>query len=272
MARRQTPNNNSDLKQREDGAEATTELEARQQHEQLQYQEEVDAEELAAQEQLQLDDPPSDTLVIPRSMGTAPRPDQIGDSTYEPAESGDGLEEVGGLEGWWENNQHWDQSVEFRGFGPRHRVTDPAVLEVLARQAVVEALAVQQQQQQQQPELLTSTTWARDADPKAALALQVEVAADGSVTAVRGDVDAVVAGLVNHEEDVVETAEEAVETSSQLEADEAQALVASWAEDASWKDISLGDAALKFAVRYFWAAKGIILQRVFIYANAVPST
>ncbi|CAK7245677.1 MAG: hypothetical protein STHCBS139747_007262 [Sporothrix thermara] len=179
-------------------------------------------------------------LVIPGRILSAPRPDQVTDSSYVPAETGDGLEEVGGLEGWWENDQHWDQSVVFRGFGPQQHVTDAATLEVLARQAVTEAVAVQQQQQQH-PELLTSTAWARDSDAQAALALQIEVAADGSVTAVHGDVAGVVSGLVPPEEYIEGDA--ALPT-----AEQAQALVASWAEDASWKSISLNDVALKFAI------------------------
>ncbi|CAK7200352.1 hypothetical protein SEUCBS139899_003046 [Sporothrix eucalyptigena] len=177
------------------------------------------------------------TLVVPGRVQIAPKPDQVADSTYIPAESGDGLEEVGGLDGWWENDQHWNQSIEFRGFGPRHPVTDAVVLEVLARQAVVEAVAVQQQQQDKS--LLTSKAWARSSDAQAALALQVDVAADGSVTGVRGDVAGVVKSL-----QAAETAEEAALPT----AEEAQALVASWADDASWKNIALHDVALKFAI------------------------
>ena len=191
-------------------------------------------------------------LVIPGRILSAPRPDQVTDSSYVPAETGDGLEEVGGLEGWWENDQHWDQSVVFRGFGPQQHVTDAATLEVLARQAVTEAVAVQQQQQQH-PELLTSTAWARDSDAQAALALQIEVAADGSVTAVHGDVAGVVSGLVPPEEYIEGDA--ALPT-----AEQAQALVASWAEDASWKSISLNDVALKFAVRFVYLSTCLVFS------------
>lgn len=220
VARRQT-----DPKQ---PADATTELEALSEAEQLEADEWV-----ALQEQ-----PDESGLIVPGTVQLAPLPGQIADSTYVPAESGAGLEEVGGLEGWWEDDQHWDQSLEFRGFGPRERVTDPAVLEVLARQAVAEALAVQQQQQN--ADLLTSTAWARGSSGPAALELQFDLATDGTVTGVRGNVAGVVEGL---------TVEEAAEdVSAQLEADEAQALVAAWTNDVSWKAISLRDVALKFAV------------------------
>ncbi|CAK7224748.1 hypothetical protein SBRCBS47491_005656 [Sporothrix bragantina] len=198
---------------------------------------EADVDEWAAATEVVEDEP---SLVVPGRIQLAPQPDQITDSDYIPAETGEGLEEVGGLAGWWENDQHWDQSVVFRGFGPQQHVTDAATLVVLARQAVTEAVAVQQQQQQK-PELLTSTTWARDSDAQAALALQIEVAADGSVTAVHGDVAGVVNGLAAQEEYVDKEV-------SLPTAEQAQALVASWAEDASWKSISLKDVALKFAI------------------------
>lgn len=176
------------------------------------------------------------SLTVPKGIRSAPLPSRITDGTYTPAETGDGLEEVGGLDGWWEDNQHWDQSLEFRGFGRQDRVTDPAVLEVLARQAVAEALAVQSQQN---AELLTSTAWSRASDGPAALALQFDVDASGSVTGVRGDVAGVVSGL---------QAESTADSVATPATEEAQALVASWAEDASWKSISLHDVALKFAV------------------------
>ncbi|CAK7274454.1 hypothetical protein SEPCBS119000_006180 [Sporothrix epigloea] len=183
-----------------------------------------------------LEDEPS--LIVPGHIVSAPRPDQVADSSYIPAESGDGLEEVGGLDGWWENNEHWDQSLVFRGFGPQQHITDAATLEVLARQAVMEALAVQQQQQ---PSLLTGTAWSRSSDAQAALALQVDVAADGSVSALRGDVAAVVNGLAGPDEHNDDNA-------AQPTAEQAQALTESWAEDAGWKTISLRDIALKFAI------------------------
>ncbi|CAK7264540.1 hypothetical protein SEPCBS57363_001124 [Sporothrix epigloea] len=178
-------------------------------------------------------------LIVPGRILSAPKPDQVTDSSYIPAETGDGLEEVGGLAGWWENDEHWDPSLVFRGFGPQQHVTDAATLEVVARQAVMEALAVQQEQQQH-PSLLT-TAWSRGSDAEAALALQLDVAADGSVAAVRGDVAGVVSSLTTPEAHA--SVDAALPT-----AEQAQALVESWAEDANWKLVSLKDAAFKFAI------------------------
>ncbi|KAJ4303857.1 hypothetical protein N0V88_001454 [Collariella sp. IMI 366227] len=97
--------------------------------------------------------PPTTKLVYPRGNASmAPEASSVTDSAYTPAETADGLEEVGGLAGWWDNPAHWGDAE--RGarafvqdvaapFGPSEKVTDPAVLEVLARRAVVESLVVE---------------------------------------------------------------------------------------------------------------------------------
>jgi len=81
-------------------------------------------------------------LAYPAELRPVPRPDEVTDPSYVPATTADGLEEVGGLEGWWDNPEHWGPSKDYVGFGARDKVTDPAVLEVLTKQAVVEALAL----------------------------------------------------------------------------------------------------------------------------------
>lgn len=181
-------------------------------------------------------------LVMPGAVETAPRPGNVGDATYVPAESGEGLEQVGGLDGWWEDDRHWDSAVELRGFGPVQRVTDAASLEVLARQAVLEALAVRSSSSSDSDSVSLAEAWPRGgpAARQAALGLDVDVAEDGSVQGLRGDVAGVVAGL--------SPAGAEAEDGAALDADEARELVGSW--DARWKQVSLlEDAALKFAVR-----------------------
>ncbi|KAK4033302.1 hypothetical protein C8A01DRAFT_50091 [Parachaetomium inaequale] len=89
-------------------------------------------------------------LVYPQVITTAPDAASVTDPTYTPAETSDGLEEVGGLAGWWDEPAHWGSeggAARFvhsvvSPFGPAERVTDPAVLEVLAKRAIVEALVV----------------------------------------------------------------------------------------------------------------------------------
>ncbi|KAH6617727.1 armadillo-type protein [Chaetomium sp. MPI-SDFR-AT-0129] len=95
--------------------------------------------------------PPIDTpLVYPRDIIDAEPASAVTDPTYTPAEMATDLAEVGGLGGWWDNPAHWGneggaaayvQSTVSR-FGPVEKITDPAVLEVLAKRAIVEALTV----------------------------------------------------------------------------------------------------------------------------------
>ena len=95
---------------------------------------------------------PQAQLVYPRGVTTAPNPTEVADPAYRPAETADGLEEVGGIGGWWDKPAHWGSeggAAQFvrsviTPFGrpAADRVTDPAVLEVLAKRAIVEALVV----------------------------------------------------------------------------------------------------------------------------------
>lgn len=49
---------------------------------------------------------------------------------------------MGGLEGWWEKDRHWSPELAYAGYGPTEKVTDPALLEIAVRRAVVEALVL----------------------------------------------------------------------------------------------------------------------------------
>ncbi|KAK3903982.1 hypothetical protein C8A05DRAFT_42898 [Staphylotrichum tortipilum] len=89
-------------------------------------------------------------LVYPRLTTTATPATEVTDSGYKPAETAEGLEEVGGLSGWWDEPTHWGSEEGVAAvvrtaapqFGPAEKITDPAVLEVLAKRAIVEALVV----------------------------------------------------------------------------------------------------------------------------------
>jgi hypothetical protein len=96
----------------------------------------IDEAELAKIDGVQTD------LVYPTGFKDAPRADDVTDPSYVPAATAEGLEEVGGLEGWWDKPEHWGPSKQYVGFGPVERVTDPAVLEVLTKQAIVEAIVM----------------------------------------------------------------------------------------------------------------------------------
>lgn len=195
--------------------------------------EEYDAEPVDIQTELQL----------PPEIMVAPRPEEITDSSYVPADNAEGLEEVGGLADYWETQEHWNPSVEIRGFGPFAKVTDPAVLQVCARRAVVEAVAVRDSAASAENKPSLTGLWERGGQEEQtqALGLQIEVAENGAAS-LKGDAEGVVKGLTWDPEAEASPAGEA-----SIEASEAQELLQSW--DASWKRISLEDPAFKFAVR-----------------------
>jgi hypothetical protein len=63
-------------------------------------------------------------------------------STYEPAETWDGLEKVGGFGHWWKEN--WDPDHRFKGFLPAEVMTDSDEVTAALHRAMVEVLALQQ--------------------------------------------------------------------------------------------------------------------------------
>jgi len=197
-------------------------------------------------------------LVLPGDVEIAPNPSQVPDPEYVPALTGDGLEEVGGLQGYWEDDSHWTESKEIQIFGRKDKVTDPAVLEVLTRQAVVESLAVQGQEGSG-GEVTLKGPWPRGgaAERAAALRVQITVVEDASAS-LSGDVSGVARGLVE-----IPDAEAAEASHELLDAGEARELVNSW--DSSWKQVSLQDAALKFAVGFFFLPEKEHLEMHSIY-------
>ncbi|KAK4187412.1 hypothetical protein QBC35DRAFT_410530 [Podospora australis] len=87
--------------------------------------------------------PGKNKLVVPQyHLQTAVPSTEVSDPEYKPAEDGLGLEEVGGLDGWWDDANHWNPDLTYTGYGPTEKVTDPAVLETVVRRAVVEALVL----------------------------------------------------------------------------------------------------------------------------------
>ncbi|KAL2759967.1 hypothetical protein ACRALDRAFT_1079118 [Sodiomyces alcalophilus JCM 7366] len=113
---------------------------------------------------------------------------------YSPALSAEGLEEVGGFEGWWDQPGHWGPESEYVGFAPSsaERVTDPHVLEVLLRQAVLEGLAVRRERETNR--FVDDWPAPDRAALDRAMALRLKVAEDG-VVALRGNSNLVVKWL-----------------------------------------------------------------------------
>lgn len=209
------------------------------------------------------------SIVVPPDFSYAPPPKETGD--YVPAQSAEGLEEVGGLEGWWDVEGHLGEADRLRVFPERaaaDRVTEPRVLEVLVRQAVVEGLVVQGKE----AAMLMGRWGALD---KAAMVraggVDVKVAENGDVT-LTGDLGAVLEGLKEDPEQAETTSEtrpqenaaeqqgapeQAAEQEASAEqtepaadealtAEEAKEMIKSW--DNSWRKVPLTDPALKFAV------------------------
>lgn len=114
---------------------------------------------------------------------------------YSPALNAEGLEEVGGYEGWWDQPGHWGPESEYVGFAPpsTERVTDPHVLEVLLRQAVLESLAVRREHAEAKRFVDDWPAPDRAALDRA-MALRLKVTDDG-VVALRGNSNLVVKWL-----------------------------------------------------------------------------
>lgn len=72
-----------------------------------------------------------------RRAATAP---DLGD--YEPSDTWEGLERVGGYGNWWRDN--WDPEHQFKSFLPPHIMTDPAEITASLRRAMIEVFALRQ--------------------------------------------------------------------------------------------------------------------------------
>lgn len=178
-------------------------------------------------------------LVLPaRDVTIAPRIEELDSDVenYRPADDASALEVVTGLQDWFSKDEHWGASKRFVGFAPTNKVTDPALLELHTRRAVLEAVAVTQAGDRQ----LLVRSWGAGGSKEDAirtLGLGVEIEEEGAVKLV-GDVKGVVEGLKN--------TEGVSPTSETIEPAEAKEIVQVC--DQNWKEISLQDVQLKFAV------------------------
>ncbi|KAK0615612.1 ribosomal subunit 39S-domain-containing protein [Bombardia bombarda] len=190
-------------------------------------------------------------LVYPRGIKAVPRDADITDPDYKPAESGELLEEVGGLANWWDDPSHWGSSNRYLGFGPREKVTDPAMLEVLARRAVIEALAIKQFADLRAHKLATFTPAVAKEQELLITEIRLVPGEDGAAVLKRqSDYTRVWAGVKKAGVVISEESEKTVSESSQLDITEARELVKRW--NPRWKQALLKDLAVKF-----YAAKRI---------------
>ncbi|SPO07506.1 uncharacterized protein DNG_10200 [Cephalotrichum gorgonifer] len=182
---------------------------------------------------------PCTRIVVPPDFSYAPSPKHAAD--YVPAKSVEELEEVGGVDQWWEEAGHWGEADVLPAFSGRtgsSKVLEPSVLEVLVRQAVVEALVVQGKAGE---EMLMGKWEALDkAAMSRAVGVEVAVSESGDVT-LNGDLSGVLAGLSESEPASELESEELV-----LTGEEAREILKSG--DRAWRNVPITNPALKFAI------------------------
>lgn len=176
-------------------------------------------------------------LVLPprRSEAVAEKELESLDPSYTPATTIEGLEEIETIKTWWDQPGHWGEESEYHGFGSADRVQEKSVLEVYLRQALVEALSLQEAGLLEQWAVKKWATIERSAlDETLAIGLDVQ----GGKPTLKGDLSAVT-GRITVEGEQSEQA-------AQVSVEEANEIVKSW--DDSWKSVTLNDH-LKFAIR-----------------------
>ena len=186
-------------------------------------------------------------LAYPTELRVVPRADEVTDPSYVPAITADGLEEVGGLEGWWDNPEHWGPSKDYVGFAARDKVTDPAVLEVLTKQAVVEALALGDNVKNS---ILKATRLMLDYGSKDMATLvgaEIVAGPDGTAALKTEKHTRQMATFIRRTEQAIRRADEAQETSPEAympSPEEAREMVKAWGP--SWKATQLRDPFVRF--------------------------
>jgi len=215
----------------------------------------------------------STQLVYPHGATTAPLTAEVSDPSYKPAETADGLEEVGGLAGWWDEPTHWGieggvssfvHSATSR-FGPAERVTDPAVLEVLTKRAIVEAMVVAKFAGAGKRKYIDRMFAHSDALHRLDKIVQAEVVVgkngeatlqnNGDWSKVYGVLKSAIKdartqqdGQEAGEGEVVEAKEAEVQAIEELTPEVAKSLAESW--NKGWKKAELRDPVVKFFVSY----------------------
>ncbi|KAK5662318.1 hypothetical protein OQA88_8224 [Cercophora sp. LCS_1] len=181
-------------------------------------------------------------LIAPPPRSVAPIPEQITDPNYVPAESGAGLEEVGGFEDWWDRPGHWGESKKYVGFGPQEKVTDRALLEVLTRRAVVEALVLKRYSENRIEPSAALTVTRGEEELLNVVKAQIVAGPDGTAALQEGDYERIWGSLkeAREEEDAYGSA------APEISAEAAKELVKSW--DSEWKSVQVKDPVVKFYV------------------------
>ncbi|KAI0412766.1 ribosomal subunit 39S-domain-containing protein [Xylaria grammica] len=184
---------------------------------------------------------PVGPFMAPRPRAEAARREEVADPDYEPATTAAGLKKVGGVADWWQQPDNWAPEGDFVSFRPREKVVASSLIEAAVRRAVIEAFSLRQIGREDDLVGVWPTT-VSNADLQHLLAWDVKCAEDGAVT-LGGDATTVADGLTWKDDQ--DSGDDAAVPEA-LTADEAAALRETW--DQSWKDISLSDPRIRFAV------------------------
>ncbi|KAK4225737.1 hypothetical protein QBC38DRAFT_420650 [Podospora fimiseda] len=178
-------------------------------------------------------------LVYPGEIVEAVPAEDVMDPHYKPAESMNDLVEVGGLQNWWEDPDHWGSSKKYVGFGPTEKVTDPALLQWVARRAVVEALVLKEHVGPKAKKLRHALLRASGVPKELSQLVNAEIVAGPDGGAALKDSESaytIYKRSLNKKHGAVQ--------GLGATAEEASPLVASWGKE--WKKIELRDPVVKF--------------------------
>lgn len=179
----------------------------------------------------------------PPTRTRAAAPEQISDPSYTPAVSAEGLESFGRLDDWWEHRENWDRSGDFAGFKAKKKIQDPRVLETAVRRAVVEATVLKHAGREAE----WVGTWPIGTQDDLARVLALDIQADAQgVASLVGDHAAVAQDLSWEAQESREIEDVQAQAVAMPSTEEATAYITSW--DPSWKQVSLVDPTVKFAV------------------------
>ncbi|TLS21402.1 uncharacterized protein PpBr36_10167 [Pyricularia pennisetigena] len=193
---------------------------------------------------------PEPTFVLPPEPEWAPHADSVPDPNYKPATSLEDLQEVGGLEGWWEVEENWNgtKPAFTPFFAGSHKIWDPKLLEGIARRAVAEALVVREAVEQG---VEVPKTWALGGKDAAVRAMTLKIEVDGEREAkVCSEAEAkmVLEDIIGRD-DVAAPLNEQVEGSEQATGmDSAETAQVLETVGKQWKEIALTDLKFKFMV------------------------
>ncbi|KAK3332297.1 ribosomal subunit 39S-domain-containing protein [Cercophora scortea] len=186
-------------------------------------------------------------LVIPKGIAFVTRVDAIEDPSYKPADSGSGLEEIGGLANWWDKPGHWGPSKEFVAFGPLDKITEPAMLEVLTKRAVIEALVLKRFAAQKTKSRLAMAATGDKEELLKVVGVELAAGEDGAATLKEeAGFQAVWDAMTENLPKVAKGEPLPVSKPAEppISVTEAQQLAVSWGSE--WKQASLRDPVVKF--------------------------